>query len=97
MAVLHPSVMEQLRSAAMIDINQLPKNPALERWKADLRAEGAVEGEARMLLRILRRRGFVVGPDVEARLLATTDRARIERWADRALDAASLDAVFADD
>ncbi|MBK6534211.1 MAG: hypothetical protein IPF99_32985 [Deltaproteobacteria bacterium] len=46
---------------------------------------------------MLRRRGFVVGADVEARLLATTDPARIERWADLALDAPSLDAVFADD
>ena len=81
----------------MIDINQLPKNPAWERWKADLRAEGAAEGAARMLLRILRRRGFAVGADAEARVLATTDPARIERWADRAFDAASLDAVFADD
>ena len=109
MSVLHPSVLEQLRRAAMIDINQLPKNPAWERWKADLRAEGALEGEARgeargqilgearLLMRILRRRGFVVSADVEARLLATTDLARIERWADRALDAASLDVVFADD
>jgi uncharacterized protein YjeT (DUF2065 family) len=65
--VLHPSVMEQLRSAAMIDTN------------------------------LLRRRGFVVGADVEARLLSMTDPARIERWADLALDAPSLDAVFADD
>ncbi len=105
LAVLHPSVMEQLRRAAMIDINQLPKNPALEKWKAELRAEGAVEGEARgrvlgeahLLLRILQRRGFAVSVDVEARLLAATDAARIERWADRALDAATLDAVFADD
>nr|MBK7069734.1 hypothetical protein [Deltaproteobacteria bacterium] len=46
---------------------------------------------------MLRRRGFVVGADVEARLLATTDPARIERWADLALAAPSLDAVFADD
>ncbi len=96
MSVLHPSVLEQVRRAAMIDINQLPKNPALERWKADLRAEGEARGEARLLLRILRRRGFAVTADVEARLLATTDLARIDRWADRALDAASLDAVFDD-
>ena len=47
LAVLHPSVMEQLRSAAMIDINQLPRNPALDRWKSELRDEGRVEGEAR--------------------------------------------------
>ena len=77
----------------MIDINQLPKNPAWDRWKDELRAEG----EARLLLCVLHRRGFVAGADVEARLLSTTDPARIERWADLALDAPSLDAVFADD
>jgi aryl carrier-like protein len=99
LAVLHPSLMEQLRSAVMIDINQLPKNPALERWKAALRAEGAVEGEvrgeARMLVRILRGRGFVVGAEVEARVLATDSVDALERWADRALTAASLEDVFA--
>jgi hypothetical protein len=83
----------------MIDINQLPKNPALERWKAELRAEGAVEGEARgearMLVRILRGRGFVVSAEVESRVLATDSVDVLERWADRALTAASLDDVFA--
>ncbi len=33
-----------------------------------------------MLLRILRRRGCAGGADAEARVLATTDPARIERW-----------------
>ena len=41
--------------------------------------------------------GFELGADAEARLLATTDLDRIECWADRALTAASLDAVFSDD
>ena len=101
LAVLHPTLTEKLRSALMIDINQLPKNPVLERWKAELRAEGVAlgeaSGEARMLVRILRRRGFVLSADLAARVLATTDIERIERWADRALVAATLDAVFVED
>ena len=105
LAVLHPTLTEQLRSALMIDINQLPKNPVLERWKAELRAEGEARGvalgeasgEARLLVRILHRRGFVLSADLAARVLATTDIERIERWADRALVAATLDAVFVED
>ncbi len=96
----------------MIDVHQLPRNPALERWKSELRdegrvegeargrvegeARGRVEGEARLLVRILRRRGFDVTAAVEARVLATVDADLIERWADRALVAATLDAVFAE-
>lgn len=88
----------------MIDINQLPYNPALERWEEDvmkrrgarLQAESEARGEALMLLRILRRRGLAVSPETEARLLATADTALLERWADRALDAASIEAVFAE-
>ena len=98
LGVLHPSLVEKVRSA-MIDLSQLPTNPALERWKADLRAEGAIEGEARgearMLVRILRGRGFIVGAEVEARVLATDSVDALERWADRALTAASIDEVFA--
>lgn len=107
LAVLHRSLMEKLRSAVMIDINQLPKNPALERWKADLRAEGeasgeargeargVVRGEARMLLRVLRGRGFSVSSEVEARVLGTDSLETLERWADRAITAPSIDEVFA--
>ncbi len=78
----------------MIDINQLPTNPVLESWKAELRAEGEARGEARMLVRVLRGRGFTVSPEVEARLLATDSVDALERWADRALAASSLDEVF---
>lgn len=99
LAVLHQTLTERLRSEVMIDINQLPKNPTLERWKADLRAEGAAtaeaRGEARMLLRILRGRGFAVSLEVEARVLATDSVDTLEHWADRALAATSIDDVFA--
>lgn len=108
LAISHPSVVEKLRSTEMIDIDQLPYNPALERWEEDVmkrrgarlqaesEARGEARGEALMLLRILRRRGLEVSSATEARLLATTETALLERWADRALDAASIEAVFAE-
>lgn len=114
LGAVHPSIVEKVRSVEMIDINQLPTNPALERWIADItRAKDAqmqareaemlakavasrAEGEARMLVRILRRRGLDVSPAVEARVLATADTALLETWADRALSGASIDDVFAE-
>ena len=42
LSVLHPAIVEQLRSAVMIDIEQLPKNPALERWVASEALPGAL-------------------------------------------------------
>ena len=69
----------------MIDINQLPRNPALEEWVAELTANGEARGEARLLLRMLRLGGVALSSEDEARILASTDTAQIERWADRAL------------
>jgi hypothetical protein len=96
LAVLHPTVVAKVRRGPMIDINQLPKNPAVEKWKAELRADGEARGEVRQLVRVLRRRGFVGCPEIEARVLATTDTDRIEQWTDRALIAATLAEVFAE-
>ncbi len=54
LAISHPSVVEKPRSTEMIDLDQLPYNPALERWEEDvmrrrgarLRAESEARGEA---------------------------------------------------
>ena len=86
----------------MIDIDQLPKNPALERWVAEMTANGEargkalgkVAGEAGLLLRVLRLRGVVVTAANEARILAATETAEIERWADRALTVADASDLF---
>lgn len=102
LSVLHPTVVGKGKRTPMIDISQLPKNPAVEKWKAELRAEGRVEGRAegraegaaRLLLRVLRQRGFTVSSEIEARVLATLDTGRIEAWTDRALVASTLDEVF---
>lgn len=65
-----------------------------EQRTAEARAEGRVEGEARLLLRLLERRGFTVSSELAARVRATSDLATIEAWADRTLDARSLEDVF---
>ena len=98
LSVLHPVIVEKLRSAVMIDISQLPRNPALERWVAEIdargEARGKVAGEARLLLRVLRLRDVALTPDDEARILAATDTAQVERWTDRALTVALASDLF---
>jgi len=92
LTVLHPAVVEKVRSIAMIDISQLPRNPALERWVSDIHAEAY----GRMLLLALRKRSIVTTPADEARIAACTDPAQIERWFERAVTATGIDEVFAE-
>ncbi|MEU0875818.1 hypothetical protein [Nocardia brasiliensis] len=58
--------------------------------------EGKAEGEASALLRVLRHRGFEISDALVARVEQETDIAQLDVWLDRALDAASLDEVFAE-
>ena len=58
--------------------------------------EGKAEGEAKLLLRFLRRKGFVVDAATEARVTGCKDTEQLNTWADRILTATSLDEVFAD-
>jgi len=55
---------------------------------------GKAEGKADMLLRLLGRRFGPVAPEVAARVRAADD-AQLDVWADRVLDAETLEAVFA--
>ena len=64
------------------------------RGEARGKALGKVAGEARLLLRVLRLRGVAVTVADEARILAATDTAEIERWADRALTVAQASDLF---
>jgi hypothetical protein len=53
--------------------------------------EGEVMGRAASLLRVLRKRFTVVPPELEARLLALTDAARLDALLDAAVTVASLE------
>jgi predicted transposase/invertase (TIGR01784 family) len=59
-------------------------------------AKGLVQGEARILMRILERRFGGISKAVRERI-EEADPATLENWADRAVDAATLDDVFAVD
>ncbi len=90
---------------AMVDLSNLPKNPVIEAWKAELRDEGRSEGRDEGMLRadrealllVLRERGFYASPDHVRRIETTADRDQLHRWTARAVRAASLDEVFGDD
>jgi hypothetical protein len=76
----------------------------IDSWRAEGlaqgRAEGMAEGRAqeaaRMLLRVFAARGFQVSDEVRQRVLACADISQLEAWADRAVTAASIAAVFGD-
>ncbi|MBU3059999.1 DUF4351 domain-containing protein [Nocardia sp. NEAU-G5] len=65
-----------------------------EKGRQEGRQEGRAQGEARMLLRFLGKRGITVTEDVEARIMACTDREQIERWADKVDIIDSADELF---
>jgi hypothetical protein len=67
------------------------------KW-AEGKAEGKIEGEtvanARAVLTVLRVRGITVPDAARERILAEKDPARLERWHERAIVAASLAEVI---
>jgi Uma2 family endonuclease len=68
------------------------RNPVIEQAVA----EGEARGEARSLLRFLEARGLDVPEELRARILACTDRERLDRWIGRAATAASATEVVDD-
>ena len=69
--------------------------PYLRRIRAEGHAEGRREGEAEVLLRLLRSRFGALPDDVTARINAA-DAETLLRWSERVLSASTLDAVFAE-
>ncbi len=69
-----------------------------EQLHAEGRLEGRLEGEAlataRSVIRILRSRGLAVSTEAERQIKACTDLPTLERWLDRALVEASVEAVL---
>jgi hypothetical protein len=64
------------------------------RYARRLRAEGRAEGEARMLLKMLDRRGIDVPDHIRTRISECTDLDQLDTWADRVLTAATIRDLF---
>ncbi|MER6621344.1 MULTISPECIES: hypothetical protein [unclassified Streptomyces] len=59
------------------------------------REEGRVAGKAEQLLRLMGRRGFSMTEETRQRVTTCTDMPLLDLWFDRAIDATTLDEVFA--
>ncbi len=55
---------------------------------------GKAEGEARLLLKLLRFKGFTVSPELAARVESCQDLDQLDVWAERVLTATSLEDIF---
>jgi predicted transposase YdaD len=69
--------------------------PYLQRIREAGRLEGRREGEAEMLLRLLRLRFGTVPTEVTTRV-TTADPETLLRWSERVLSAPTVEAVFAE-
>ncbi|BFO16354.1 hypothetical protein SHKM778_27420 [Streptomyces sp. KM77-8] len=59
------------------------------------REEGRVAGKAEQLLRLMERRGFPMTEETRQRVITCTDMPLLDLWFDRAIDATTLDEIFA--
>ena len=66
---------------------------AAEEGRKEGRKEGVQQGEALILERLMRKRFGDLSPQVEERL-ARARKEELELWADRVLDARTLEEVF---
>jgi hypothetical protein len=58
--------------------------------------KGVVKGKAQRLLHLLERREFPLTEEIRQRVTTCTDEPLQDLWFDRAIDAATLDEIFAD-
>ena len=66
---------------------------SIDRWNREIREEGLQEGEARLLLRLLRLKFGPLEPEIEERV-GSADADRLLEWGERVLTAGSLEDVF---
>ena len=98
----YPPVQKTLDRLKALSADAQTRQQALVRERATIeeamamsgaRAEGIEIGEAKVLTRLLTKRFGPLSPDVAQRLQAATPE-QLELWADRILDAPTLDAVL---
>jgi hypothetical protein len=70
--------------------------PFVSEMRAKGRAEGLAKGEAKAVLRILKRRKVAVDGTSQQRIESCTDVRTLETWLDRSLTATTVDELFQD-
>jgi len=68
---------------------------SIDRWNREMREEGRQEGEARVVLRLLRLKFGPLASEIEEQVLSA-DVDRLLGWSERILTAESLQDVFRD-
>lgn len=91
--VLSPVMLETWRQR-MESIASAPESPAFKLFREQIEARAEARAEAKILLRLLQQRGFVVSPEQSQRVLSCRDSVQIEAWVDRVLTAAKLEDVL---
>jgi hypothetical protein len=89
-------------SAAMVEIwrkrmepiDTFPESPAFKALREWMESRAEARGEAKILLRLLEKRGFVLSPAQRQKILTCSDVAQLEQWADRVLVAEKLEDVL---
>lgn len=97
LGMLHEKLLRHVREVSM-DSQKIPVSPALQRLFEEFKSMDGerheARGEAKMLIKILAARGVSLDEDARARILECTDTAELERWAERAANATSIEQVF---
>jgi hypothetical protein len=94
--MLNERLLAYLKELTM-DLNQLPKSEAFQKFERELEARGETKGEARgeakALLKYLTQRGVVPTEKQRTRIEQCTDVAKLERWLEQAFAAQSNEAL----
>ena len=96
MASLSEAVAKELEAMVLTGKYELQSDFA-KRYFAEGREEGRAEASAAMLLRVVEKRGLELSRAQRSRVLGCRDVAQLERWLDRALEAADAVGVFDED
>jgi hypothetical protein len=68
---------------------------SIDRWERELREEGRQEGEARVVLQLLRLKFGTLAPEIVERV-SSADADRLLGWSERILTAERLQDIFQD-
>ncbi|HSG40550.1 MAG TPA: DUF4351 domain-containing protein [Thermoanaerobaculia bacterium] len=66
---------------------------SIDRWNREIREEGRQEGEARVVLQLLRLKFGPLAPEIEERV-SSADAERLLEWSGRILTAESLQDIL---